>query len=276
MSTLSLSRSNFKQVIGVAVFAIACLVSVIALQSSELDRRRASQQIPSAEEIQRAEEAERAQLALLRRMPSLGFDNMIANLTFLQFLQYFGDTPARNQTNYSLSPEYFEVILDRDPRFLQAYFFLSGSTTLYAGMPERTVEILERSLQQLSPHNPPGSYYIWRYKGTDELLFLGQPEAAKLSFARAAAWASMYSDPESQAVAEASRQTAEFLEQNPNSRSAQISAWSTVLTNAFDANTQELAITRIEALGGQVSRDEQGRLQISLPPEDSVLSEPAN
>ncbi|MGB7440222.1 MAG: hypothetical protein WA919_04080, partial [Coleofasciculaceae cyanobacterium] len=112
------------------------------------------------------------------------------------------------------------------------------------------------------------SYYVWRYKGIDELLFLGDGQAAQQSFAKAAEWASTYSDPESQSIAAISSQTAEFLKNNPQSKAAQISAWAMVLGNATDKRTQQIAISQIEALGGKVIITPEGGLRLQLPAQD--------
>ncbi len=148
-------------------------------------------------------------------MPSFGYDNLIAGWVYINFLQYFGDEEARAKTGYSLSPEYFDVILGRDPRFLASYLSLSASTSMYAGMPERSIELMEESLQFLSPQVPERSYYVWRYKGIDELLFLGDSQAAKQSFTKTAEWASQSSDEDSKRAAAISQGTAKFLSRNP-------------------------------------------------------------
>jgi hypothetical protein len=127
---------------------------------------------------------------------------------------------------------------------------------------------MEKGLKLLTPKVPPKSYYVWRYKGIDELLFLGDAQAAKQSFATAAQWASTYTDAESKQVAAISQRTAEFLVRNPNSKSAQVGAWTMVLSNQVDEQTRNLAIKRIEALGGKVSITPQGAMQVSPPKED--------
>lgn len=127
---------------------------------------------------------------------------------------------------------------------------------------------MEKGLKSLSPKAPPKSYYVWRYKGTDELLFLGDSQAARKSFEKAAEWASVYADPESQNVAAISRQTAQFLARNPNSKYAQVGAWSMVLQNAVDDRTRQIAISRIEGLGGKVVVTPEGEVRIQLPEKD--------
>ncbi|MGB7522110.1 MAG: hypothetical protein WA896_20975, partial [Spirulinaceae cyanobacterium] len=97
---------------------------------------------------------------------------------------------------------------------------------------------------------------------------LGDPQAARQSFQKAAEWASIHPDEESQQVAQVSRQTAQFLENNPDSKSAQVSAWGMVLQNAVDKETREAAVLRIEELGGKVTVSEQGVVDVQLPEQD--------
>ncbi len=263
-----LSRQTFTQSVAVSIVAVVCVMSLGGLQMPQLNLLKSRGDNVSVESLQREVNSEKVRLNLLQKLPTFGFDNLLADWVFLGFLQYFGDDEARSVTGYQLSPEYFEMILNRDPRFLRAYFFLSSSSSLYAGLPERSVAIMEKGLKSLSPQAPPKSYYAWRYKATDELLFLGDAQAARQSFEKAADWASTYPDEESQTVAAISRQTAQFLARNPVSKSAQVTAWSMILTNAVDDRTRQLAINRIEALGGKVVITPEGAVRLQLPTQD--------
>lgn len=257
-----------KKTIFPALIALLSIAAVAWLQIPQLTQIKGAQQNTSPADLQREIETEKVRLNLLQKIPVFGFENLLADWVFLNFLQYFGDEQARAETGYQLSPEYFEVILNRDPRFLKGYFFLSSSTSLYAGMPEKSIAIMEQGVKSLSPKNPPKSYYVWRYKGVDELLFLGNQEAAKKSFETASDWANTYTDTESQQVAAISRQTSQFLSRNPQSKLAQVSAWSMVLSNAQDNRTRQTAINRIEALGGKVVITPEGAVKIQLPESD--------
>jgi hypothetical protein len=264
----AVSSQNFRESVTASLIALLCVLGVGFLQFPQLNKLKLSQNNTSRQTIIREIQSEKLRLNLLSQLPTFGFDNLVSDWVFINFLQYFGDEEVRKQTGYSLSSDYFEVILGCDPYFLQAYLFLSSSTSLYAGMPERSVALIQKGLKSLTPKVPDKSYYVWRYKGIDELLFLGNAQAAKHSFEMAAQWANTYSDEESKQVAAISRQTAEFLAQNPNSKSAQIAAWTMVLNNPVDASTQKLAIRRIVALGGKVSITPQGVVQVTSPKED--------
>ncbi|MEH2253136.1 hypothetical protein [Nostoc sp.] len=259
-----LSRQTF----ATPLVACICILGVGLIQFPQLQKLINSKQSASLETLEKEIKAENLRLNFLQKMPSFGYDNFIADLVYLNFLQYFGDDEVRDKTGYSLSPEYFKVILERDPRFLAAYRSLSISTSLYAAMPERAIALSEKGLKSMSPSVPEKSYYVWRYKGIDELLFLGDAQAAQQSFATAANWASKFSDTESQLTANTSQKTAEFLSRNPNSKYAQIATWAMVLNNQVDQRTQKRAIMEIEALGGKVITTPEGTHKIIFPPKD--------
>jgi hypothetical protein len=265
---LSQSRNSLNQSVAVSLVALLCMVTVGVLQIPQLNFMRNRAKTASLEALQQDVEQEKLRLNLLQKIPGFGFDNLLADWVFLNFLQYFGDDDARNRTGYSLNSEYFEIIVDRDPRFLGAYIGLSTSISLYAGRPEESVALMEKGLKSMSPQVPLKSYYVWRYKGVDELLFLGNTQAARQSFEKAAEWAITYSDEESQYVAALSRKTAQFLARNSNSKSAQVIAWTMVFNYATDDRTRKIAISRIEALGGKVAITPEGKLMIQAPRAD--------
>jgi hypothetical protein len=247
--------------------ACLCMLGVGWLQFPKMQKLLHSNKTPSLE-IQRTIDSEKVRLNFLKRMPSFGYNNIIANWVYLNFVQYFGDDEARAKTGYSLSPEYFEVILGRDPRFIPAYLSLSTSTSMYAGMPERSIKLTEKALKSLSPWVPEKSYYVWRYKGIDELLFLGKSSTAQDSFEIAADWASQHTDQESKQAASVSQKTAEFLNKNPNSKLARIASWTMILNNQVDQTTRQRAINEIEALGAKVISNPDGIYKIKLSEKD--------
>jgi hypothetical protein len=265
MFTTSRFKSTSSLVTSLVV-AMLCLIALIGLQLPQLNQLIDRSKTAPIEELRREVAAEKLRLELIEKIPSLGFSNLIADWSMLSFLQYFGDDVARGRTGYELSPNYFEIIVDRDPHFLKSYLFLSTSVSLFGGEPEKAIALMEKGLKSLTPEQP-GAYYIWRYKGTDELLFLGDTKRAQKSFAKAAEWASQHSDPESQKIAALSRGTAEFLAGDPDLTLAQESAWAIVLINALNADderTRNQVIARIEAQGGKVIISPKGAVTVQL------------
>jgi hypothetical protein len=218
------------QLLATPAIALLSLGTVAALQLTSLkDMEQKSQQVLTPAEYQQEAKQIALKLKLLQRSPSFGFDNLIADSAFLQFLQYFGDTKARTQTGYELAPNFFQVIIPRDPRFLRSYLFLSVSSSIYAGRPDLTVALMDQGLKSISPKVFPDSYTIWIFKANDELLFLNDYRAAQKSYQMAANWASLQPSPEAQATAASLQRTATFLKRKPNSKTAQINAWMMVL-----------------------------------------------
>lgn len=259
------SRQDWYHFIVVSLVILVCVLAIIWVQLPQLQQLQAQSETASVEEIRKEVDAEGVRLKLLQNAPALGFDNLVADWTFLNFLQYFGDEAARAKSDYHLSPDYFEVILGRNPYFLQAYTFLSTSTSMYAGLPERSIAIAQKALQSLKPTAPEGSYYAWRQVAIDQLLFLGDAEGARRSFETAAQWATLQGNAN---AASLSQQTADFLATNPDSKFAQLAAWTMVLASAPDDRSRQTAVSRIEALGGKIIENPDGSFSIEPPAQD--------
>ncbi len=263
-SKLALSPALLVQV-GSVFAAFAAIISIQAPQLAAL-----KQQNKNVDKVylQQQEADLKIQLEITKNIPAFGFDNMVADWHFIDFIQYFGDTDVRAQAGYDAAMEYFEVMLDRDPRFLYAYFYLSSTGSLYAGKPEQSVELMDRGLKSLTPKVPDRGYYIWRLKAVDELLFLGKIPDARQSMLNAADWATQAATPEGENAAKLSRGTANYLARNPNSKQAQFDAWNMVLNAAVDDVVVKRAIAGIRSTGGKVTIGSDGKFKIEAPAKD--------
>jgi hypothetical protein len=185
--------------------------------------------------------------------------------------QYFGDGDARNHTGYGLSSTYFRQIVDRDPRFVDAMIKLDTATSLFEGNPQSSVAFLGQSLIRITPEmisfGTP-AYYLWFYKGVDQLLFLGDPFAAKRSYRMAMNWMekSPIQTQQKRDLMARTEQTIQFLERNPKSQSAQIGAWASLLGNLVDPRTIARVMTEIRNLGGEIYTAPDGRVMVRVPP----------
>lgn len=262
---LRFEQQQIAKTLGTFAILGLSLLAIVSLQKSTLKEQES---LLSLEDYQQQEQLEKLQLDVFKGIPTFGFDNLVADWIYLRFIQYFGDGEARGETGYSLSPDYFELVVDRDPHFVDAHLKLAASTSLFAGKPQESVKFLGQSVEAtpsklISPVYPP--YYLWIYKGVDQLLFLGDIEGAKQSYSMAADWAQTYPDEASQRLAARQRDTVQFLKTNPRSKIPQIGAWSMVLSSAANEKTQERAIAEIKALGGQIIVDPEGNLRVSVP-----------
>lgn len=233
------------------------LALVVFLQWRHLAHQKSDQKVHYAREEQSLKFA----LEVQRKLPLFGFNNLIADWTFLKYIQYHGDNVAREVTGYSLIPEFFETMVSTDPRFVEAYLSLSPANSLFAGRPDKTIAFMNRVLKVISPKTSPLAHFIWIYKGIDEILFLGDLKAAQNSYEMAAKWASIAGATQ---VAANTQATANFLARNPDTKTARIAAWAIVLTNVPDAKTQEYAIAKIKELGGDVIITPSGQFEIKM------------
>lgn len=251
-------RSSWVRVMGIGAIALAALTGVVLLQQSRLNR-------PAAlENLEQAVQQEKIQLDLLKRSPTFGFNNLVGNWVFLNFLEYYGDAPAREKTGYALSADYFDVITQLDPRFTNIYMFLSGSISYQLGQPKLAIDLMKRGTQTLSPEINPLAFQVWRLMSLDQLLLLGDIPGAINSLTKAADWTrgTPYADLEPNF-----RQTARFLRTDPNSKPIRVSAWGSIYQQAVainDKQTQARAKREILALGGKVF-EKDGKLYVQPP-----------
>lgn len=240
-------------------FGAFCIFSLVNLQTVEKDRllkKDLSQNI-----YFKQEESENLKLSFLKKMPAFGFDNLVADGTMLQFLQYFGDGKARDVTGYSLCADYLEVIVKNDPLFSRAYTVISPASSMFAGTPERTIAAMEKGLARM-PSDHPDGYWIWLYKGVDEILFMGDLVEAKKSYQMAAKWAEDFGN---ERIAKSASDTVNFLTTKPDVRQAQASVWFAVLNNNKDMRVRQFAEAKIISLGGKLEMDSDGRVVMTPP-----------
>ncbi|NBD19018.1 MAG: hypothetical protein GVY04_23685 [Cyanobacteria bacterium] len=254
----SLIARGMTRLLFTVVLILACASGITGLQYPNLSK---NQQKKTDQEYLRQEQLKATNLSIINNLPSFGFNNLVADWLFLQFIQYFGDTDARKVTGYQLIPSYFQAIIEHDPRFESAYSTLSSPNTIFAGKPKLTVELLGESLEHLSAETSKKGYQLWVYKATDELLYLNDVPAAKSSYQKAIEWAEQSNEPSSKGIARYARRMLRFVESNPDTREGRIGAWTIILMTTGQEAVQKEAIKAIEELGGEVIKTPNGRIQ---------------
>ena len=228
------------------------LAGIVFLQAQEY--KKSVRQLNRADFL--AQEQERARLVNWQQhSPSLGFDNLKANWSYLDFVQYFGDTEARETIGYQLVPEYFETLTAIDPRFTQAYLTLSVANSMYAGNPETTIALMKEVLDSVDPESEQ-SAYLWTSKGLDELLFMGDKEAAVASYEMAAKWQEQRMN-RFDGLTLADLKTGLKDTTEIDLKQAQIMAWSSVLVHIRDNDRQREILSKIATLKAELADLEQ-------------------
>ena len=241
-----------------------CIANIVWLQKDSLSKLET---VRDKDTYQKEQQAFTAAAKIRKKIPSFGFNNLIADLTFLKFIEYFGDGEARQVTGYSTVTDYFEDIVSRDPNFIQSHLVFSAANSLFTGRPEKTVDLINKILQKVNPQAPNYPFLLWTYKAADETLFLGDLKAAKHSYEMAAKWARQYKyDVDiSKEMAERYDKTTKYLASNPDSTQAQFGAWMSILSGTQDRKTQEHIINELRKLGAEVDVSPDGKLNIKPP-----------
>lgn len=249
-------------IILIIIGSITGLVSIQTREIAKITQKKASHN------YLREAQASQLNLAIQQKIPRLGFQNIWADWNFLQFIGYFGDTPARKDTGYVLVTDYFTSIVRDDPRFIKALLILSTTNSVYAANPEKTVNLLQESIAEIEPELSPLTPYLWSYKGIDEMLFLGDMKSAQHSYEMASKWASQTNVKGNEILVKRFQETADFLATNADPKKAKILGWTFILRNNLDETTQKIAISKIVSLGGKVTRTPEGFLKVEFPDED--------
>lgn len=242
---------------GTVAIAIVALAGAIMMQQTGLGNPRLAQTDP-----RQAQQQEALQLEILRRSPTLGFDNLIANYAFLKWVQYFGDEEIRDQIGYALNKEYFDVITRLDPRFAEMYPFISTAVSFAQGEPELGIQYMERGVAALSPEINPKAFLVWRFKGLDQLLLLGDIPGSIESHEMAAQWTR---GTEYEEYADLYQSAADFLRTQPDSTGVRLWAWNEVYQNSINESVKQRAEQEILNLGASKEITEDGRVIFRLP-----------
>ena len=225
-----------------------CLAGIVILQSQEY--KKSAQKLNRANYLSQEQEQARL-IEFQQHTPTIGFDNLMADWTYLNFVQYFGDEYARDTIGYKLVPDYFETISQIDPHFTQAHLRLSIANSMYAGDPEKTIALMEEVLQSVNPESEDAAM-LWTSVGLDRLLFLGDKEAAIKSYKMAAEWAALANGDRSNSLTIKDLETALASTNEIELKEAQVRAWSSVLVHIKDNQRKREIIEKIGNLREEI------------------------
>lgn len=256
------SNQRFGKNVIVLISTFAIIAGITKIQNKQLSQLNV---LEDKTNYLQEEISLKARAKLQQKIPAFGFDNLYADWTYLQFLQYFGDAEARREAGYSVVTDYFEIVVDRDPKFIQSHFVMSAANSLFAGRPEKTVELMNKVLETVTPQMSDYSFYLWSYKATDEILFLGDLETAKNSYLMAAKWAEMQDSELGNKMSERFGSIAKYLATDPDPTKAQFGAWMTILSSSRDEKVKSRVLEKLKDLGAEINISPDGKLEIKPP-----------
>ncbi len=109
------------------------------------------------------------------KLSTLGFDQLMADMYWLAFINYEGDTAARGKDNFRHCSEYLDLITGLDPHFLQPYWFCAFSVGADQKRPDLADKIIRRGLE-----TNPNNWYLPYIAGLNMYLFAhNEKQAAK-------------------------------------------------------------------------------------------------
>jgi len=239
------------------IIALAACGGVLSLQLRQLDR------LDRTPNYKLAAQTEATRLTAQRSTPTLGFQALMADWTFLDYLQYFGDDEARVVSGYGLASEYLDHVTSLDPRFLFTYLFISPGVSYYQGKPEQAIALMDRGIAVLSPQIHPNAFIVPKFKALDLFLLLGDVPGAIAAYKQTADWVDGTPFADYRIGLE---QTIAYLEANPDSIQAQYIGWSDVYQNAVDGIVRDRAATELRSLGAREVQREDGSIDFAPPP----------
>ena len=107
----------------------------------------------------------------ITRYLTLGFDNLIADIVWLEFIQYFGENYHIKNTqgegyDFSYTYKYIDVITTLDPEFSFAYWYGAFAIADEMEKPHLAMNILERGIK-----NNPGHWQLPYTAGVLQLMY---------------------------------------------------------------------------------------------------------
>lgn len=111
--------------------------------------------------------------AAILKYVTLGYDQLIADLWWLAFIQYYGDNKARLADHYALAYKYLDLITQLDPRFTQPYWFAAFAVGQEHGRPDLSARLIERGVRANQD-----DWYLPFIAGINQYLFAHNEVAA--------------------------------------------------------------------------------------------------
>lgn len=163
----------------------------------------------------------------------LGHEQLAADICWLRFVQYIGDSEQRNSDKYKQSYDYLNLITSLDPQFTQPYWFAAFVVGSEMKRPDLAQVLIERGIQANQ-----NNWYLPFIAGINQYLFAhNETEAAKYyrmaaKFPDAPNWLG---------------RQAEILQAKVPSLVKEVNTWDTIYRTSHDPLVKERAKERLAA-----------------------------
>jgi tetratricopeptide (TPR) repeat protein len=137
--------------------------------------------VESAMAIRRADQAEWSLVPRISRIVDLGYDQALADIYWLAFVQYVGNSEGRRLDGYKDAERFIDLIVDLDPSLVQTYYFAAFIIGSECKQPQRAAEIIETGIK-----SNPDNWCLPFIAGINQFLY-AQNEVAAAKYYRQAA-----------------------------------------------------------------------------------------
>ncbi len=167
------------------------------------------------------------------RILCLGYEQLAADIYWLRFVQYIGDSEARQGDKYGSAFDYLDLVTSLDPSFVQAYWFSTFVLGGDLGRPDLAQTLIERGIRANQ-----NNWYLPFIAGINQYLFArNETEAAKYyrmaaKFPNAPKWLG---------------RQAQILQANIPSLVKEVHTWDTIYRNTDDHLVKSQAKERLAA-----------------------------
>ncbi len=209
--------------------------------------------------------------AIASALEGIGLSNLAASWLWMEFVQYYGDSPRRRQQGYGLTYDYLDKITQLDEEFYWAYRYISSAVGFSAGQPQRAEQLIQRGLEHLDPQKQPDGYRLYLDLAINYFILIGDAEAGRGAYYAAAEW---YEQAGLEGNApELWRALGDRLVESPNSKQVRFTVWNQVLNLSDDPVTRERALIELGALGARFRRQPEGQIEVIPPDWDETSAE---
>jgi hypothetical protein len=115
------------------------------------------------------------------KLCSLGFDQFLADMYWLAFVQYCGEIDPRRGHEYRKNYDYVNLITDLDPHFLRPYWFGSWAIGYWQKRPDLADRIIQRGIS-----NNPNEWEMPFLGGVNAYIFGDNAQKAAAYYRQAA------------------------------------------------------------------------------------------
>lgn len=172
------------------------------------------------------------------RLFSLGFDRLLADILWLGFVQYSGDTQVIYQGKFPLGYQYTDLITELDPHFIKPYWFGCFTIGYWQKRPDLADRILRRGIAQ-----NPGVWTVPFMAGVNQYLFAHNDRKAAEYYRQAARLPG---------APDYLNRHADILEANIPAQVKEVRTWKSLFLSANDPGVKEAARAKLVQLWSKI------------------------